>query len=187
MTLTDAQRARLAAILGVEGAELDAQLDAIAAAALDEYALAFTGVRSPATVRELRELRLTLLYEHLPAGIPTDEQVGLLFQMTPSQVATLIAGARARFGEQLGTRLRAAAVEALTAGAERVDDDTIRIVVPDSLARYLRELVARTSARPIERRKDASRTYDIGRTTVTVLCRELGIEPQSVTALDWGR
>lgn len=183
LDLTAAQQARLEGVLG----DLGEKLPPVAAAALEEYVLAFTGERSPSTLREQRELRLRLLYDHLPAGEPTDEQVGLLFQLTPAQVSTLIAGTRARFGEDLTPRLRAAAIAALQQQAEQVDDDTIRIVVPDSLARYLRELVAQTSAPPPERRKDASRTYDLGRTTVVALCKQLGIDPKAVSALAWPR
>jgi hypothetical protein len=175
---------RLAAILGVEGSDLSARLEQVAGAALEEYELAFSGVRAPSTVRELRELRLRLLYEHLPEGEPTDDQIAELFQMTRPQVGTLIAGTRARFGPQLDQRLRHAAIGALQ-GASNVDDDTARIVVPDSLARYVRDLVAQTSAPPPDKRRDASRTYDLGRDTVRALCRKLGIEPSSVTALTW--
>jgi hypothetical protein len=182
--LDDAQLSRLAEIFGRQDADLDALLGLLAAAALEEYALAFTGERAPGTIREVRELRLRLLYGHLPVGEPTDEQIGRLFQMTPSQVSTLIAGTRARFDVDLGDRLRAAAIEALRT-SEHVDEDTVRIVVPDSLARYLRDLVAQTSAPPLERRKDASRTYDLGRTTVVALSRQLGIDPKGISSLDW--
>jgi hypothetical protein len=183
--LDEAQLARIGAVFGVEGSALDAQLASLAAAALEEYALAFSGTRNPSTIREQRELRLCLLYEHLPAGEPTDEQVSLLFQMTPSQVSTLVAGTRARFEVELAARLRAAAIKALTEGAEPVDEDTIRIVVPDSLARYLRDLVAQTAAAPILKRPDASRTYDIGRNTLAALCARLGIDPTAVAILEW--
>lgn len=175
---------RLAEILGVQGDDLKTRLEEMATAALEEYELAFSGVRSPSTLRELRELRLRLLYEHLPDGQPTDDQIGELFQMTRSQVGTLIAGTRARFGHELSERLKTAAVAALK-GATKVNDDTVRIVVADSLARYMRDLVAQTSAPPLEKRRDASRTYDAGRDTVEALCGKLGIDKSLVSALSW--
>jgi ethanolamine ammonia-lyase small subunit len=182
--LDAAQRKRLETIFGTEGPDLEEKLTSLAEAAVEEYALAFTGTRAPSTIRELRELRLQLLYKHFPAGEPTDDQVARLFQMTPAQVATLIAGTRARFEAELGSRLRSEAITTLTTKATRVDENTIRIVVSDSLARYLKDLVAQTSAPPIERRKDASRTYDVGRATVRALCRRLGLELDQVTTLD---
>lgn len=151
-------------------------LAGLASAALAEYALAFTGVRSPSTIRELRELRLRLLFEHLPPGRPTDDEIAALFQLTPAQTATLIAGARARFPQELGGRLRDAAVEVLRS-ARPVDEDVVRIRAPDSLARYLKELVSRTAAPPLDKRRDASQTYDLTRSTVEALYRELGVEP----------
>jgi hypothetical protein len=66
-----------------------------------------------------------------------------------------------------------------------VDEDTVRIRVPDSLARYMKELVARTTAPPLDKRRDASQTYDLTRSTVTALCEQLGEDPQVVQALDW--
>lgn len=184
LVLAPEQLDRLRAIFGVDGEELRSTLGELASAALTEYVLAFSGVRAPSTMRELRELRLRLLYEYLSEDRPTDGQVGGLFQLTPAQAGTLIAGTRARFAAALTDRLQRAATEALQA-ARQVDEDTVRIRVPDSLARYLKELVGRTSAPPLDKRRDASQTYDLSRSTVTALCRELGIEPQSVRALTW--
>ena len=64
-------------------------------------------------------------------------------------------------------------------------EDTVRIRVPDSLARYLRDLVSRTAAPPLDKRRDASQTYDLTRSTVSALCRELGVEQTVVRALTW--
>jgi hypothetical protein len=176
---------RVAAIFGVAGDELRKRLEALASAAFEEHMLAYTGTRSPSTMRELRELRLRLLFEHLPAGEPTDTQIAQLFQMTPSQAGTLIAGTRARFGVELGDRLRKAAVDVLTAQAKKVDDNTIRVVVDDSLARYMKDLVNQTNAPPFEKSREAARTYEPKRGTIRALCTQLGIEPKQVTALDW--
>ncbi len=164
-----AQLERLREIVGEDA------LAGVAAAALTEYALAFSGARAPSTMKEQRELRLRLLFEHMPDGRPTDTEVAALFHMTPTQAATLIAGTRARFPRELGGRLREAAIAALE-GARPVDDDIVRLRAPDSLARYLKELVARTAAPPLDKRRDASQTYDLTRSTVEALYRELGVE-----------
>jgi hypothetical protein len=179
LSLDQGEVTRLGAILGVEGEALQTRLSELAAAALKEYALAFTGVRSPSTIREVRELRLRLLYEFLPPDVPSDQQVGRLFQMTPSAAGTLIANTRARFESELDERLRTAAENALKAGQE-LEDGTVRIRASDSLARYLKDIVARTAAPPLDKRKDASQTYDLMSGTVAVLCDQLGIDPGSV-------
>jgi hypothetical protein len=175
----------LSQIFGLASDQLDQHLALVAAAALREYVLAFTGRRTPASTRELRELRLQLLYRYLPGDEPSDDQIAQLFQLTPSQVGMLIAGARARFSAEIDPRLRQAALDAL-GQAQKVDDNTIRIIIADSLARYLRDLISRTSAPPLIRRKDASRTYDLGRTTIAALCRQLVVEPSdAVVQLAW--
>jgi hypothetical protein len=184
LKLEVSQLDRLGAVFALEGKELNERLGDLASAALTEYALAFSGVRSPSTIRDLRELRLRLLYEFLPDEEPTDLQVAQLFQMTPAQAGTLIANTRARFEAELDARSRKSAGKAL-AQASRVDDDTVRIRVPDSLARYLKDLVSRTAAPQMEKRKDASQTYDLTRPTVSALCKQLGIEREIVAALDW--
>lgn len=184
LALDPALLARLRAIFGVDGDELRAVLGELASAALTEYALAFSGIRSPATMRELRELRLRLLYESLSGDRPTDRQVAEAFQLTPTQATTLIAGTRARFGPELEGAVRRAAVAVLEQ-ARPVDEDTVRIRAPDSLARYLKDLVGRTAAPPLDKRRDASQTYDLTRSTVSALCRELGVEETTVRALTW--
>ena len=184
LALDPALLARLRAIFRVDGDELNAVLGELASAALTEYALAFSGIRSPATMRELRELRLRLLYESLSGERPTDRQVAEAFQLTPAQATTLIAGTRARFAPELEGAVRRAAV-AVLGEARPVDEDTVRIRVPDSLARYLKDLVGRTAAPPLDKRRDASQTYDLTRSTVSALCRELGVEQTVVRALRW--
>jgi hypothetical protein len=183
---SDERVARLKEIFGeVEDGGLKERMQALAVAAMEEYELAFSGSRFPSTMRDLRELRLRLLYEHLPEGEPTDEQVAELFQMTRTQAATLIAGVRARFGHEVEKRIKAEATKALSK-ATKVNDDTVSIFARDSLARYLSDLIAETHAAPLDKRRDASQTYYLGRTTIEVICSELGVEPkQTVKVITW--
>jgi hypothetical protein len=186
----DQRIARLAEIFGgddgpLQGEALSQRLGELKTAAFAEYELALSGSRFPTTIKELRELRLTLLYEHLPDGLPTDDQIGDLFQMTRSQVGTLIAGARARFGPEIEARVKREAITVLEA-AKKVDDNMVRLQAADSLARYLGDLIARTNAPPMEKRKDASRSYDVGRDTIKELCGQLGVDPaRTVKAIAW--
>jgi len=182
--------ARLAEIFAgddgpLQGAKLKDRLDQLRAAAFAEYELALSGSRFPSTIKELRELRLMLLYEHLPVGLPTDEQIGELFQMTRTQVGTLVAGTRARFGPEIEARVKREATAALEA-ASKVNENTVRVLAAESLARYLEDLIARTNAPAMEKRKDASRSYDVGRDTVEGLCRQLGVKAaETVKAIKW--
>jgi len=167
---------QLAAIFGVKenDPKFDAILKALATAALREYTLAFSGTRSPGTLREARELRLRLLFEHLPDGGPTDTQVAQLMQLTPSAARSLIAGTRARYRTQLDERLRAAAVEALKQSTPGDDDDTARVVLPDSLAVYVRDLAGETRTPPLKKSDLISLTWEIKRSTAEALGTRLG-------------
>jgi hypothetical protein len=182
--LDAAQLKQLAAIFGVPSADLDDRLSRLAAAAIEEYVTAFNGARSPRTMAEFRENRLNLLFKHLDEPEPTDRQVERLFQRTPAQARTLIAGVRARYEAEIATRLDAAATATLKTAA-KVGDDTVRIVARDSLASYLKDLVNTTEAPPLEKRKDASQTYDVLRDTIVALAGILGFDKTDVTALDW--
>jgi hypothetical protein len=184
LELDDAQLGQLAAIFGVARDQLEPHLQRVAAAATEEYVLAFSGARSPGTMSEYRENRLNLLFKHLENPEPTDRQVERLFQRTPAQARTLIAGVRARYETEVAVRLSTAATTALKA-ATKVDDDTVRIIASDSLAAYLKDLVNTTNAPPLEKRKDASQTYDVLRDTVVALAAALGFDKTDVTALDW--
>lgn len=182
---TSPEGKRLAEIFGVTGDELVKRARAMAEAAREEYRLWYSGERNPGTITELRELRLKLLYEYLPEGEPTDDQIAQLFQITRPRVGTLIANTHARFGTTLEQRMRRAAVDALTQHAYGIDDDTIRVELADSLGRYVKELAARRNVPPVEKSREASRTYEIRRETVIALCSQLEIDPEQVTALDW--
>src|SRR5213080_3250569 len=103
VTLEDApaDATMLAEILGIDpgddpvGAVSD-ELAGMAKSGFAEYLLYLSGERVPSGVRDLRELRLRLLAEYLPHGLPTDPQVAQLFHLTPAQARNLVAGARAR-------------------------------------------------------------------------------------------
>lgn len=174
---------RVAEILGLDGNELKAALEGLAAAALMEYVLAFSGERAPSTMKDLRELRLRLLYQQVGTDL-TDGQIAQLYQMTPTQAGTLIAGTRARYRTELQKRLRDRAIDALKS-ATKVDENTVRFSVEDSLAKYMKELVNETNAPPLERSREAARTYEPRKGTIRALCSKLGIPVTDVKALDW--
>jgi hypothetical protein len=80
---TDAELEQVAAIFGMRPNDegFGEVLNALATAALHEYTLALSGTRAPSTLRELRELRLLLLFQHLPGGGPTDTQVAQMLSL----------------------------------------------------------------------------------------------------------
>jgi hypothetical protein len=154
------------------------------AAAFAEYMLYATGERVPAGVRDLRELRLRLLAENLPAGLPTENQVAQLFHLTAAQARNLIAGTRARYPSQLAKSLDEAARDALRQATKGDNDHTIRITASASVAAYLREVVANaSSAQAPAKRTDASNRYDVTRSAAEVLCAHLDMPITDINAL----
>lgn len=169
--------AQLAAIFGVQAgsAEFEKILEALATAALREYTLSLSGTRAPSTMRDVRELRLSLLYQHLPDGAPTDAQVTQLMQLTPSAARSLIAGTRARHRMQLTTRMTERAAEAIKA-ATKYDERTVRVTLPGSLAAFVMDLVAETQEKPLDRDPERSQTYLLKKGTATELGKVLGFK-----------
>ena len=94
----------------------------------------------------------------------------------------MIAGVRARYETEVEERLRDEGIAALEA-AQKVDDGKIRIVVADSLATYMKDLLATTEAPPMDKRRDAGRTYDLYTESGEALCELLGIPTAQVPAL----
>jgi hypothetical protein len=106
--VTDSDRAQLAYALGVDAAGVPGALDRLAAAATEEYLDMILGRRLPRRLEELREQRLILLVRHVFAGrLPTEEQVGRIFQLTPSQSRTLLRGVMAKHRYELADAVRA--------------------------------------------------------------------------------
>jgi hypothetical protein len=156
---------------------------ALARAALAEYALQASGERVPGGVRDLRELRLRLLAEHLPGGLPTDGPIAQFFHLTPAQARNLVNGARARYPAELAAGMKQAAIDALRR-SDKGDADTIRITASPSLAAYLSDIVVTDSnAPPLAPRKDGSNRWDVSRKAAEVLCRRLGIDVADVRGL----
>lgn len=172
---------RIRQIFGVEGKELRERLRALAEAAFEEYRIEMSGLRSISTMREQRELRLYLLYEHLGSfGEPTEAQIGELFQMTRRQVGTLITGTWARFRPELEKRQQKVIKAALEKGEWLKEDKVVRVELPDTLAGYVEDRLAEKNTPSISKVSGMTRMYDIDRQTAEVLCAELGIATEGI-------
>jgi len=173
---TEEELRRIAEIFGVDPSsdEFRERLRIVAGAALEEFLLAFAGTRSPSTMREVRELRLQLLYKHLGEDAPTDAQVSQLFELTTTQTKNLIAGTRARYRVELERLLFSERAKKALSESTPVDEGVARVVLPGSVYVYLADLISETSVPPLEAVKGASSTYDINHSTAVELGRRLG-------------
>lgn len=174
-----AKRVRGAVDIG--GKSLEGRIQALAEAALEEYLLEMSGLKSISTIREQRELRLYLLYKNLGrVGGLSDAQVGELFQLTRAQVATLINGTWACYRPELEEHLKREVKRAFEEGEWREQDQVLRAELPDSLARHVLDVVAQTTAPPVEKVKQVERKYDLTRQTVEAVCEKLEIPLEDV-------
>ncbi len=170
---------RLGEIFDVSGEDLTVRLAALAAAAFEAYRIELSGVRSISTLRENRELRLCLLYKYLPAGEPTDVQIGQLFQLTPTQVANLVAGTWARFRPELEEQVAEAIKRSFEAGVrlkEKNHPDKFRLRLPDSLARSLRDVIGQTNLSQLRKVPGVGQTYDLQEKSAFLLCDRFKID-----------
>jgi hypothetical protein len=189
ITITDDEAKALAGLFGIELEHGASAADTLAPvvrgltnAAFREYLAAIAGDRPATGIRDLRELRLVLMAEHLPGGLPSDIQVAQLFHLTSSQARTLIAGTRARYPHDFARFLMTSAKEALRTASE-VDKNTVRITASDSLAAFLRDLLSDSVAPPPLKRPDFAHRYDLDRATVKDLCKRLDLDIAEVKAL----
>lgn len=172
---------RIANVFELSGEALRQRMKALAAAAFDEYQLEMSGLRSISTIREQRELRLYLLYKHIGLAHLADTQVGELFQFTRTQVGTLIAGTWARFRPELEDQLRDTVEEVLKVKSGWKDNDRVfDAVMPDSVAKFVRDVIAQTKSPPMEKSREVGQTYELQRETVEALCEQLEIDPTGV-------
>lgn len=181
ITITDTQVDRLKNAFHIDPGKGRSDLEAVTPvleglvkAATDEYLLYVSGERVPGGVRDLRELRLRLLGQRLPSGLPSDTEVAALFHLTTSQARNLLAGTRARYPDEFASLFVEAARTALRK-AEKIDKSTFRITASKPLAAFIDDLLSESVARPPERLQDASGRYDLARSTAEDLCAALGL------------
>jgi hypothetical protein len=160
---------------------------AIAASALDEYVGYFSGERTPATLRDLREQRLARLLSHRVAGVLNETRVASLFALTTGQARSLLAGTRARYRSEVEAGLQAEAHELLTGPGRtgRNDDDEVWFRASPSFVAVMRDLLAsaETTYPPIRASSLTTHTYLTHPTTLAYLCEQLGVAARDVEAL----
>ena len=120
--VTDSEQAQVAYALGIDPAQVPDALDRLAAAATEEYLDMVLGRRQPRRLEEIREQRLVLLVRHLFAGrLPTEEQVGRIFQLTPTQSRALLRGVMAKHRYELADAVRATIEDTVRRAYEDVE------------------------------------------------------------------
>jgi hypothetical protein len=180
LNLNDEETALLKEILGcTEDEQLEADLASLGGAALEEYCRMVTGQKVFARLQDLRAYRLRLLIKAGLFGvIPGEDRVSAFFQTTQSESRTLIRTVISKYQHELKNDMKNTLREILKNGI-REDQDTWAVEIPSAAAlEELRKLLARgrSTAVPIEKKKDTVAQYTIKASARNELCALLGME-----------
>lgn len=161
--------ARLAEALGCKTSELAAKVKPYAYAALQEYVDMFVGdklVTSGADLRTYRLYRIAAASD--PPGIPDDDRVAALFQLTPTQSRNLIDATLAKYQYRLERNLAQAMFDA-------INDEKDEYEFAPSLVEAMNRRAQRIDKglEPIRKSKTGSR-YVVPVDTRTKLLKDLG-------------
>jgi hypothetical protein len=116
LTIDDEDKEQLALALDCKPDELPQKLVGHAQAALDEYVAMYLGRGTPTQAREIFENRLALLMTRaLHDGLPSDDDVARLFNISRSQARTLLRNTISRRRFLLADTFKASAKTALEA------------------------------------------------------------------------
>jgi hypothetical protein len=116
LTVDDADCIHLAQTLGCDVDQLSQKLVGHAQAALNEYVAMYLGRGTPTQAREIFENRLALLMtQALNDGVPSDDDVARLFNVSRSQARTLLRNTISRRRFLLADVFKASAKAALKA------------------------------------------------------------------------
>jgi hypothetical protein len=164
----------------------EAELGAIAQAALDEYVAYFTGVQRPGTIPAAREQRLAALQARNVRGALNETRIASLFALTPSQARALLAGTRARYRHTTERALAAAVADSLGGTRSgKLQDGNVWFRCSPSLVALMRDILANAQQGlpPIRASTRTAQTYLTHEDTLRYVCEELGVDTGTIAAL----
>lgn len=171
LSLTSDVETRLAEALGCKTSELAAKLKPYAGAALQEYVDMFVGdkvVTSGADLRAYRLYRIAAASD--PPGIPDDDRVVALFQLTAGQSRNLIAATLAKYQYRLERNLAQTMLNAIEPNKPEGEDYEIAPSLVEAMNRLARRIDKGLD--PIGKSKTGSR-YTVPKDTRTKLLKDL--------------
>ena len=181
LTLTEAEKRQLAAILECDLAALDDVLAAYATAALEEYARMFLGQRVFTRGSDILEYRLLVLTKRAFDGqLPDEQRVSALFQKSATGSRALIRATLAKFQYELTTELATTMQEVLV--EVEPDGNGWKVVISsEALVEAMnRQLGLLDGTLPqISKRPGTVSSYHIQPSAYGRLCEHLGIDPKA--------
>lgn len=172
----------LAVAIGSTPASFEQDLQGHAQAAVDEYVAMYLARETPTSGSELRQLRLALLAERVfTDGLPDEETVAGLFQLTLPASRTLIRNTMTRYRTRLEASMKAAG-KAVMDDADWADD-LVEISIPSaSLVEAMNRVLARDRSDHvrISKKQGTVSVYTTAAASYTLLCQTYGsnVKPQ---------
>lgn len=176
--IPDADVQALADALGCAPADIEQTLQGHGQAAMDEYAAMYLGRDTPTSAAELRQLRLALLVERVFVdGMPDEERVAGLFQLTLPASRTLIRNTMTRYRARLAASVEAAGKTAVNTA--QWAGDVVEISIPStSLVEAMNRTLARNNSQHvrISKKQGTVSVYVTAAASYALLCQTYGAQ-----------
>lgn len=159
-------------------AALNAALVKVCHAAMQEYKEMFLGQGVPTRAEEVKQRRLFLLTKHLFGGtMPSEYQVGDMFQLTENQSRALLRNVLSRFRYDIGEELKDTLRSCMDAASYDEDTSEYRVVIRSEVVlEEMRKMLEEEAPllKPITKVPNTSRNYSISVDTLNAL--RVGLE-----------
>lgn len=179
--IADADAEGLADAIGCTAETLDQVFEGHAQAAIDEYVAMYLGREAPTNAAEMRQLRLALLVERaFVNGMPDEEQVAALFQLTLPASRTLIRNVMTRYRARLAASMTAAG-KAVMENATWANDLVEMSIPSASLAEAMNRVLARDRSDHvrISKQKGTVSVYTTAAASYALLCHTYGAQEKA--------
>lgn len=169
---------QLALALGCTPDQIGTILATHAKAALSEYVEAYLGRRGFTRGSDILEHRLALLIRDVFVNrLPTEREVALLFQTSPSGSRTLLRNTLSKYRYMLRDQTRGTAKSVLEAASWAPDGKAVHLkILSQNLVEALNERLRETdpTKKSVTRLTDSVATYETTSSAYSLLCKEFG-------------
>jgi hypothetical protein len=176
--IADDDKEALALALGCSVNQISQSLNAHGKAALSEYVEAYCGRRDFNRGSDILEHRLALLIREVFIDrLPSESEVGLLFQTAPYASRTLLRNTLSKYRYMLRDQSAASAKALLESATWSADGDAVHIkIVSSTLLELLNDRLRTADAtkKALTRLSESVATYETTESAYKLLCKEFG-------------
>lgn len=178
VTLSEADMRMLASIIGCDVNGLANRLGGFVSASAEEYVTMMLGQKVFRRGADIQEYRLYLLIKHVFNGIPDEQQICRLFQLTASESRSLIRSVMSKYQYVLKDAINSSLLEVLRlAGAKEEGGEYYVRIDNSSIVDSLNVLLSvhDGSLQPVVKRRGCVSEYEISPASYEKLCELMGL------------